>query len=335
MSTPVTGEYSGETLNIDVNVGFVGNEFTTNNVTTTLTSDNLNIDNRFEVMNSHRLDVTSERCDLKINSNIGGIKAIANKNVVMNSNKGSGYLSVENCVNIKSTSKNVMIESLNSEIVMKSHDDTSLRSTRENINLQSYKDVNITTGADYKTNVNGVLDANEVWQMHYLLVPTGTVVPFAGDTQPGGWLLCDGTSYNSSDYFTLFTIIGYKYGGSGDTFYVPNLCGRTPIGAGSGGGLTSRTLAATGGEESHTLTISEMPSHNHDVTDPGHTHTYYNQSNSTNPAVSLTTMGVADDTNEVHNTSSSTTGISIQNRGGGAAHNNMQPYLVLNFIIKY
>jgi microcystin-dependent protein len=335
MSVSVTGEYSDETLNVNANVGFIGDEFTANNITTTITSDNLNIDNRFEVVNSHKLDITTERCDMKFNSNIGGIKSTASKNIVMNSNKGSGYISVENCVNIKSTTKNVMIESSNSEIIMKSHDDTSLRSTRENINLQSYKNINITTGTDYKTNVNGVLDANEVWQMHYLLVPTGTVVPFAGEIQPGGWLLCNGASYNSSDYFTLFTIIGYKYGGSGSTFYVPNLCGRTPIGAGTGDGLTARTLAATGGEEQHTLTTNEMPSHNHEIHDPGHTHTYNNQSNTTNPAVSLTTTDVADDGNVSHTTSNSTTGIIIQNRGGDAAHNIMQPYLVLNFIIKY
>ena len=93
-------------------------------------------------------------------------------------------------------------------------------------------------------------------------------------------------------------------------------------------------LAETGGAKTHTLTIPEIPSHNHAITDPGHSHSYVNQPNTVNPAVSLTTVDVADNVNVNQTTGTSTTGITINNTGGGGAHNNLQPYIVMNYIIK-
>lgn len=93
---------------------------------------------------------------------------------------------------------------------------------------------------------------------------------------------------------------------------------------------SARTLGAIGGEESHAVTETEMPIHDHGVTDPGHTH--------------VATGGTAGGSghlrrdalnNSNHTTNSSTTGITVDNAGGSTAHNIMQPFLALNFIIKY
>ena len=91
------------------------------------------------------------------------------------------------------------------------------------------------------------------------------------------------------------------------------------------------------GAETHTLTVGEIPSHSHGVTDPGHTHSYVNNTNNAEPAVSATTTTVADDTDLNATTGSSPTGITIQNTGGGGAHNNMQPTIFISniFIFSY
>lgn len=97
--------------------------------------------------------------------------------------------------------------------------------------------------------------------------PVGMVSPYAGSSSPTGWLLCDGTAVSRTTYSALFGVISTTYG-AGDTsttFNVPDLRGRTPIGAGTGAGLTARTLAATTGVESVTLTAAQsgLPAHTH------------------------------------------------------------------------
>jgi microcystin-dependent protein len=99
------------------------------------------------------------------------------------------------------------------------------------------------------------------------LNPVGIVSPFAGSSAPTGWLLCDGTAISRTTYSALFGVVGTTYG-AGDastTFNVPDLRGRTPIGAGTGAGLTARTLGATTGVESVTLTAAQsgLPAHTH------------------------------------------------------------------------
>jgi microcystin-dependent protein len=143
----------------------------------------------------------------------------------------------------------------------------------------------------------------------------GTIVAFGGNTPPTGWLLCDGAAVSSITYPDLFGAIGYTWGGSGNTFNVPDLRGRAPIGTGQGSGLTNRTLAEKGGEERHTLTIAEMPSHNHTVNSvPNY--------DSTDGWFIGSLYGIP----ETLQTSSA---------GGDQPHNNMQPYAVVHFIIKY
>ncbi len=98
-------------------------------------------------------------------------------------------------------------------------------------------------------------------------------------------------------------------------FHILDIRGRIPVGAGTGGGLSARSLASTGGEETHTLTIDEIPSHSHII--PSFNDLQAAQSLTTEPAVN---------TNGTTNSGST---------GGGQAHNNMQPFIVLNYIIKY
>jgi microcystin-dependent protein len=139
----------------------------------------------------------------------------------------------------------------------------------------------------------------------------------------GGWLLCDGRSVSREEYSELFEAIGTAFGSiSGSTFNLPDARGRVLGAIGSGPGLTTRSLGDTVGAETHTLTIGEMPSHNHGVTDPGHTHSYFNQDGNNGPGGFSES---ADNDDNPRTTGSSTTGITIMNTGEGGAHNNMQP----------
>lgn len=186
------------------------------------------------------------------------------------------------------------------------------------------------------------------------LCPPGTVVSYISSTTPDGWLLCDGSAISRVDYLNLYKVIGTTYGpGDGTTtFNLPDLRGRTTVGFGAGAGLTNRVMAASGGAETHTLTVDEIPSHNHGITDPGHnhaitdpghTHSYVNNVNNQTTDDAFSTETAADNADLNQTTGSSTTGITINNNttgitvnntGGGNAHNNMSPFLVLNYIIK-
>ena len=161
------------------------------------------------------------------------------------------------------------------------------------------------------------------------VVPVGTLVAFAGRTPPPGWLFCDGRAYSRGDYADLFKALDVLYGHTTDSdFKVPNLMGRVPVGV----SLTF-PLASSGGEATHTLTEAELPAHKHSVSDPGHQHNIsaFNKGGGT-----MYMFG--DEANEKKGevkSHASKTGISLENTGGGDAHNNMQPYLVVHYIIKH
>src|SRR5437762_10075548 len=113
-------------------------------------------------------------------------------------------------------------------------------------------------------------------------VPTGAMMPFAGPTAPIGYLLCDGTAVDRVAQSALFAVIGTAYGkGDGSTtFNLPDLRGRavfgrddmggTPAGVvtTAGSGIDGKTLGTVGGNEYHVLTLNELPSHQHSITDP-------------------------------------------------------------------
>lgn len=180
-------------------------------------------------------------------------------------------------------------------------------------------------------------------------LPPGAIVPFGGPSGatgdagaaalPGGWLLCDGSAVSRITYASLFAAIGINYGG-GDgitTFNLPDLRGRTVIGAGQGTGLSARTLGQTLGEETHTLSVNEMPAHSHTVNDPGHTHAVSGQ---VAFASSTSSCGVYCGTQEAPiqfgsgTGATAATGITLQSAGASAPHNVMQPSMVLNYLIK-
>jgi microcystin-dependent protein len=191
-------------------------------------------------------------------------------------------------------------------------------------------------------------------------VPIGTVHQYSGLIAPDGYFLCDGSAVSRSIYTELFNVIGTTYGvGDGSTtFNLPNLKARVAVGKDSASSYAVN-LGDTGGEYEHKLTIPEMPAHvhtgvtdpsglhNHGITDPGHTHSYVNQPYQQGCDNALDTEKAADNVNQSHTTTSSTTGITINNdgththtfttdsTGGDQPHNNLQPYIVLNYIIKY
>lgn len=144
------------------------------------------------------------------------------------------------------------------------------------------------------------------------------------------------TSGTQSGTHTLYYTI---WGGpsAAGKFKVPDLRGRAPIGVGTGSGLTARALAGSGGEETHKLTGAESgtSTHNHGITDPAHYHSITIQSPGGGAAAGTWTGNASNGVNMT--TDSKTTGITINNATAADAtnaHNNMQPWLGLNFIIK-
>lgn len=152
-------------------------------------------------------------------------------------------------------------------------------------------------------------------------VPTGAVLPHAGASAPSGFVLCDGSAISRATYAGLFAEIGTTYGaGDGSTtFNVPDLRGRVPLGAGTGDAAdaTAHALADKSGAETHTLTISEMPSHAHPNTAGSNTFSSTDDAGNTLQGGSVVAGP---------GTSGST--------GSGGAHNNLPPFLTLNFIVK-
>jgi microcystin-dependent protein len=174
--------------------------------------------------------------------------------------------------------------------------------------------------------------------------PIGTIHQYAGENSPDGWLFCKGQDLLKADYPELYEVLGITYGtpSDGDYFRLPNFAGKVPVGVnynyGSGllddSDLTERGLGEAEGEENHELSIAEMPQHDHGVTDSGHTHTYTVQNGTQTSSAGVGATSAEEGTTTT-TTGSSTTGITIQSRGGGVPHNNMQPYLVVHYIIKY
>lgn len=155
-------------------------------------------------------------------------------------------------------------------------------------------------------------------KIHYDVIVSGivgAVMDFAGPVAPSGWLICNGDAISRTTYSELFAIISTTYGvGDGSTtFNIPNCKGKTIVGYNSAE-TEFDALGETGGAKTHTLITAEMPAHVHDYEGNG--------------------SGVIVDW------AHSTPGTRYQPKstgstGGGGAHNNLQPYITMNKIIKY
>ena len=144
-----------------------------------------------------------------------------------------------------------------------------------------------------------------------------------------GFSLCQGQLLAISSNTALFSLLGTAYGGDGRTsFGLPDLRGRAAIGQGRGNGLTDRQLGQLSGQETHTLTTPEMPNHSHSTTLRGSEE----DAVSTDPATGVLAAGASYHAGapDVNFPSSA---ITASAQGGGQSHNNMQPYLVLNYQI--
>jgi microcystin-dependent protein len=187
---------------------------------------------------------------------------------------------------------------------------------------------NLHVGADLDVSGN-ISTTGNFFLNSYILIPAGTIIQSAAINVPGGWLNCDGTSLTKTTYYNLFLAIGNTYGGSGAdlSFNLPDMRGRTAIGVGQGGGLTNRLLGAIGGEENHTLSAGEMPSH---------THSLIRRSNPDPEACdAVGPNGNAAESSACTTDRANIGNFSTTSAGSGTAHNNMQPYLVLKYLIKY
>lgn len=181
-----------------------------------------------------------------------------------------------------------------------------------------------------------------------VMTPSGVISAFGGTAAPTGYLLCDGSSVGTATYSQLFAVVGYTYGGSGANFSLPNLKGRVPVGRDSAQ-TEFDTLGETGGAKTHTLSTTEMPSHTHTgttTTDGSHTHAQtgrfssFTSHNHFSSGQTGAAEAAAPDQGASSNMGNTGAGgshshtFTTASTGGGGAHNNLQPYLVINYIIK-
>ena len=156
----------------------------------------------------------------------------------------------------------------------------------------------------------------------------GEIRMFAGNFPPNGWLFCDGSTLPISEYETLFQLIGTTYGGDGEsTFNVPDLRGRIPVHQGTGPDGATYTMGEMAGVETVTLTTQQIPQHNHALV------ATQNVGQQGTPGGNLLANSQGPQPYLQENPDGQLNGQAIQPAGGNQPHENMQPYLGLNYII--
>ena len=188
--------------------------------------------------------------------------------------------------------------------------------------LANISPASVTFAASDQVLILDASDSSKLKRSTVTFIPAGSVVDFAGSSAPSGWLLCAGQAVSRTTYADLFTAIGTTFGvGDGSTtFNLPDLRGRVVAGKDDmngtaasrlttgGSGINGATLGASGGTQTHTLITAEMPAHTH-------------------------SGGIAGGSEGLIGTGSSSIG-NTGSTGGGGAHQNTQPTLILNKIIK-
>ena len=155
----------------------------------------------------------------------------------------------------------------------------------------------------------------------------GEIRMFGGNFAPAGWAFCDGQLLPISENEVIFQLIGTTYGGDGQsTFALPDLQGRIPVHMGQGAGLTSRIIGETSGTESVTLTVNQIPAHNHLVKS---TNAVGNSKSGPQIAAGDLARVYTNEATPLDPLSSST----ISLTGGSQPHSNMMPTLCVSFII--
>jgi microcystin-dependent protein len=218
---------------------------------------------------------------------------------------------------------------------------------------------------DWKADPSGVASTTTVWAdtagtLKYRVgtgsidrligPPAGTVAFFAGTTEPIGWLFAYGQAVSRTTYADLFAVIGTTYGaGNGSTtFNLPDLQGRVIAAkdnmsgtsanrlTGLTEGVNGDTLGATGGLETQTLSTTQIPAHLHAQTAQQPTFTWsQNELNDTGGGANLvSSIQASGGANSITTTGDLTPG-DTANTGGGLAHNNVQPTIILNGMIRY
>lgn len=159
----------------------------------------------------------------------------------------------------------------------------------------------------------------------------GQIMMWPGKRIPRDWNLCDGSLLKISDYQPLYALIGTRYGGDGvNTFGVPDLRGRVPVGQGQGTGLSNRIAGESGGQETVTLTQANLPLHTHAIRATSATGTESSPANhvwATYTGFKLYSTLAKDETLAPQVLTS------VGNTGAVASHDNVMPSLAINYII--
>ncbi|MEN8115919.1 MAG: tail fiber protein [Bacteroidota bacterium] len=157
----------------------------------------------------------------------------------------------------------------------------------------------------------------------------GEIRMFAGNFAPRGWALCDGQLLAISQNDALFSLLGTIYGGDGrTTFGLPDLRGRIPVHMGSGPGLSTRRLGSKGGAETHTLTVNQLPSHNHAVIAANQSGNNLGENPNKFAASQHKNVYKTNTTGELN-----LAGNSITDTGGVQSHPNIMPFQCVHYII--